>query len=102
MGRIRVLAFVVTIAVLGGAARPAAAASDTAHNVLVGALIGAGVGLVVGIVVYLVRDKPPQPTAAVRNPPTWGTVGLGPLPIPAPARPGGDVVTSNGGALLRF
>jgi len=101
MGRIRVLAFVVAMAVLGGAARPAAAATDTAHNVLIGALIGAGVGLVVGIIVYLVRDKPAQPTAAVRNPPTWGTVGLGPLPIAAPARPGGEV-TSNGGALLRF
>jgi len=101
MGRIRVLAFVVTIAVLGGAARPAAAASDTAHNVLVGVLIGAGVGLVVGIIVYLVREKPPQPTAAVRNPPTWGTVGLGPLPLAAPSRRGGEV-TANGGALLRF
>lgn len=90
MGRMRVLAFVVTVAVLGGSARPAAAATDTAHNVLVGALIGAGVGLVVGIIVWAVRDKPPQPTAATRNPPSLAAVGLGPLPLAAPVRGGGE------------
>ncbi|HMF43897.1 MAG TPA: hypothetical protein VKQ32_24660 [Polyangia bacterium] len=88
MSRIRVLAFVVMVAVFGGAARPAAAASDTAHNVLIGALIGAGIGLVVGIIVYLVRDKPPQPSAATRNPPSWAAVGLAPLPLAAPVRAG--------------
>lgn len=100
MRRIRVLAFVVTIAVVGGSARPAAA-SDTAHNVLVGALIGAVVGLAVGIIVYLVRDKPSQPPVATRNPPSWAAVGLGPLPLAAPVHAGGEP-RPNIGALLRF
>jgi hypothetical protein len=100
MKRVRVFAFISMIAVFGAAARPAAASDNTSRNILIGALIGAGIGALVGVIVYLARDKPPQPTAAVRNPPGWAAVGLAPLP--PPARATGETAAPAPGALLRF
>jgi len=102
MKRIRVLALVVTIAVVGASARPAAAATDnTSRNILIGALIGAGVGLVVGLIVYLAKDKSAPAAASLRNPPGWSAVGLRPLP-PAPAVHAARDGAAALGALLRF
>jgi hypothetical protein len=102
MKGIRVLAFVVTVAVLGAGARPAAAdGNDPAKNILIGALIGAGIGLVIGIIVYVARPKPPQPSAATRNPASWAAVGLGPLPLaPTPTARAAPAPTA--GTLLTF
>jgi hypothetical protein len=101
MKRVRVIAFVVGIAVIGAAARPAAASDDTSRNILIGALVGAGIGLVVGIIVYLARDKPAPAAAATRNPPTWSAVGLGPLPL-APRVRAGFEASARARALLTF
>src|SRR5262245_32531214 len=99
MKRIRVLAFVLAVAAIGTSARPAAAADDTARNVLIGALIGAGIGLVVGIIVYVARNKPAAPATTMRSPPSWAAIGLAPL---APLPDGPRAARAHADALLRF
>jgi hypothetical protein len=81
MKKLRIAVFALTLAAtVTVSARPARADDNLTRNLLIGAAVGVVVGGVVGLIVYLIRDDPAPAKTARINPPTWATVGLGPLP----------------------